>query len=332
GGNELSIATINWRIKYRTRRFEKMKRRMPPDDSRLQKLLNIIANLKSTRSKLLAQQKLDKNKQKKRPESITTEEPEDVDMENILLNSEDVALEGIEEEYDDQEEEEIEDKEGSADVSEKRLVSGTSYKIGMKRGFETVTTSTPPAKKMKKSKETSRSRLQRLTTATKRLLLLENFSIDSITVESLQEEFSNLDLDAQEAKTMKNIYCFLKPFVLCSTGEIAVDRHPLLNAPLVLLANTIFAVTDYKKFSRSTCPIVRPSAIYSLVLNPTSTFEVLCNVKDDNMDGFDVFGPDGKIITTLPDARHNPDYIMGAFFNLNALDRICQKHGLKFDH
>ncbi|KAF7731394.1 hypothetical protein EC973_000202 [Apophysomyces ossiformis] len=127
----------------------------------------------------------------------------------------------------------------------------------------------------------------------------------SITVESLQEEFSKLDLDAQEAKAMKEIYCFLKPFVISSTGEIAVDRHPLLNAPLVLLANTIFAVTYYKKFSRSTCPIVHPSAIYSLVLNPTSTFKVLRNVKDDDMDGFYVFDPDEKIITTLADGRHN---------------------------
>lgn len=115
------------------------------------------------------------------------------------------------------------------------------------------------------------------------------------------------------------------------TGSHHPPRFVMLLAPFALIANTILIATGYRKFTRLLSPNQSATSTHPLPLNAAALYEVLASSGENQ---FDVREPgvSGRTITDAHRARdvEGGKAMFAAFFDLDAIDRICTNHGLKF--
>lgn len=172
------------------------------------------------------------------------------------------------------------------------------------------------------------------TSVLERLLVLRDYIIrlarDRIIYGAVQSSDVNnlLELKKDKLNFLEfDAVKFLSNRVRRYSSRTADKKHALLNIPVVIMANNFFHAVGYKHLVRDLVPPVNADAT-PLPIKAHSLFE-LC--ADPNSDGpFIVNGPDGYAITSIEEARTHEDIMMGAFFDHDVIQTLCQKHGLSF--
>ncbi|KAF7728462.1 hypothetical protein EC973_006015 [Apophysomyces ossiformis] len=346
-----SLSAVKWRIKRQTTRLKKLQAKYEQgiitDPRPLQKLSNIIGDLhsfKRTLEKRKKNPKMQRQDRKDRPLFLPVIDPE---LDDLILEEEGKIYDGSSEDdendddiddldYEEQQEEQQDDTELDEEELEDEAMK-QSIQTKSECSIQLIKWSLSPASyssvptKEGKAQKSSQTASSSIGVANKEFTFSDYYTLDFVTQAFFKKQYKEIELTDKEAEAMVKIYGFLKPYVLAPTCEPAVDNHPLINAQLVILANDIFEITGYQAYSKSISPAVKPSAVYPLVLNPLTTYEVLCHVNDE-LPGYDIVTPDGRVISGSAEASTYRENIMGAFFNLGAIDHICKRHGQDFDY
>ncbi|KAI8099108.1 uncharacterized protein BX664DRAFT_320409, partial [Halteromyces radiatus] len=156
----------------------------------------------------------------------------------------------------------------------------------------------------------SYNRLKKIASFVKSILFKKNID-QPLTVEDLKMHAPDMEFNDDEANSVLLLYQFFSPYLLPKVYDDDVDRHPLLNFPLVTVCNHILRSTGNEKFVRRSVPVVRHSKTYSITLDPTRLYLTLCslkgrvggtkggNVQPLHSYGFDVFLPNGDTISNI---------------------------------
>ncbi|KAF7728994.1 hypothetical protein EC973_005025 [Apophysomyces ossiformis] len=151
-------------------------------------------------------------------------------------------------------------------------------------------------------KETSRRKQRSIQAVLRKLLLVDMKG--TLTADVVNSNWDGEDLTTKEMDTVLLIYRNLHSFV-----PVAGNKAPIASQiPFVLLANAILRATGYDKFTRSVCPYVRPSQIHAIALDSCAIYQLF-----------------GK-----RQALGYKRAVFGSLFDLDAVDRICEQHGLQF--
>ncbi|KAK3825023.1 MAG: hypothetical protein J3Q66DRAFT_99014 [Benniella sp.] len=106
--------------------------------------------------------------------------------------------------------------------------------------------------------------------------------------------------------------------------------HVCLRAPLAFIANSFLRMTGYKKFTRELSPTISASAVHALGLNAAGLYETLCAGSKNHYDVKDASGhplTDASKVTT---PAENKRAVFEAFFDMTAVDKLCDTYGLRF--
>ncbi|KAI8097548.1 uncharacterized protein BX664DRAFT_326656 [Halteromyces radiatus] len=102
----------------------------------------------------------------------------------------------------------------------------------------------------------SYNRLKKIANFVKSILFKKNID-QPLTVEDLKMHAPDMEFNDDEANSVLLLYQFFSPYLLPKVYDDDVDRHPLLNFPLVTVCNHILRSTGNEKFVRRSVPVVR---------------------------------------------------------------------------
>lgn len=144
------------------------------------------------------------------------------------------------------------------------------------------------------------------------------------------------DFTTEECQVVAMLANTLGPFVpkrrpkSDGKGTQGSIPHVALRAPLVIISNVVLRLAGYPAFTRKLAPEISTSANHALALGAMGIYEVLCSRAENH---FDVAKADGSPLTLQMQIFQHPDNkraIMGSFFDMEKIDKICHDHGLEF--
>ncbi|KAF9948128.1 hypothetical protein BGZ72_009918 [Mortierella alpina] len=109
----------------------------------------------------------------------------------------------------------------------------------------------------------------------------------------------------------------------------AAIAHVALRAPLALIANAVLRITGYAEFTRRLAPQISVGARHALAIGAVGVYEVLSG----GSGAFVVKDRHGHVVTSRAQITADPENknaVLGAFFDLSVIDKICSDHGLQF--
>ncbi|KAG0166654.1 hypothetical protein DFQ29_000902, partial [Apophysomyces sp. BC1021] len=178
-------------------------------------------------------------------------------------------------------------------------------------------------------KETTRARLNSLNAVAKRLIRSPDID-EEVKKEHVKKISHNKGLTEEEIIVMLKIVNTIRPFVpkTMQTEEGKAIPTPIASqVSFFILANTILRACGYKDFCMEIFPRIRPSEVHALPLDESILYELFCS----SMAGkFTVLTQDRKTVTSVARARLETETMIGSFFNLVKIRKICKAHGLKF--
>lgn len=182
--------------------------------------------------------------------------------------------------------------------------------------------------------EPSRRRLQSLQAVLKMLVQSPNITQDVNANWVKKSGFKDNDFTSEECQTVAFLTNKLRPYIPKkqpekNNNEEDPTAHITLRAPIVLIADTLLRITGYHEFCRSICPQHSAGSLHPLPLTSTNIYEMFCSKRENQ---FDVFDSNSTIISNVRDATapNNKRSVFGGFFNLGAVDQICEDHNLRF--
>ncbi|CAO3565989.1 unnamed protein product [Mortierella alpina] len=185
-------------------------------------------------------------------------------------------------------------------------------------------------------KEPTRARLRALQALLK--MLVESPNIDQeIDVDWVRRSgFAKDDFTDKECSVVVKLANLFRPYApkrrptLEGTKTEKPLAHVALRAPFVMIGNAILRASGYPDFTRRIAPQISSGSTHALHLGAVGVYEVLCSEEEGQ---FDIQDSDGNRITSVKAVTSPPsnkDAVLGSFFDLNEVTRICRKHGLKF--
>ncbi|CAO3646917.1 unnamed protein product [Mucor hiemalis] len=166
-------------------------------------------------------------------------------------------------------------------------------------------------------KETSRSRLKGLKSIAKHILL---FIDDIYTEEDVNKQL--VDMTEKEKEVLSLLILFLKPYMPVKQNRYIIG-HQL---PFCILANDIFEVTGYKKFSRLLFPQPHPTQLIALKINATSLYQMLTS----GPNRLSIADFNSEKIDSVDYSRSNKDAVFCSIFDLAHIKLTAESYGLKF--
>ncbi|KAL1927498.1 hypothetical protein VTP01DRAFT_3735 [Rhizomucor pusillus] len=150
---------------------------------------------------------------------------------------------------------------------------------------------------------------------------------NDVIKQHISETCSNdFELQSQEIQAVKTIVNLLRPFVRESNGK---QHRSIADAlPFVVFANTVLAICGYQEFTTQISPLVSAGRIQSLTLDATSIYEMFIS----NAGRFNLCTYSGEEITNIRKARENKELMMGAFLDIDKMEKICNESGLIFQN
>ena len=183
--------------------------------------------------------------------------------------------------------------------------------------------------------ETSGKQIHRLFTVAKILIhsphITHNVSNDNVRKALLK----NMEATDKELSAVRDIVNWLRPFapkrVQTETGYRDHTGHVALCAPMVLIAQAFFDVTNLHKFKGSMCPQTSVGSTMALHLSSGVLYELFGS---GGAEQFDIRGSNGSIITTANDAASpsNKEAVIASIFDLDKVKTICNDYNLDFDN
>ncbi|KAG0246074.1 hypothetical protein BGX31_004728 [Mortierella sp. GBA43] len=184
-------------------------------------------------------------------------------------------------------------------------------------------------------KEPSRSRLRKLQGVLKMLLQSPAISqhVDRNWVKKSGPKEN--DFTFEECNVLAFLANLLGPYVpklkLTEDGKTEDSlAHVALRAPLVVMANAILRLTGYGQFCRKICPQISAGVLHALPLSAPNIYEMFCSKWPNQFDVVDLQGNPITSVASITATPSNKDVMFSAFFNMDAIQGICQAHNIKF--
>ncbi|KAF9577684.1 hypothetical protein BGW38_006953, partial [Lunasporangiospora selenospora] len=149
---------------------------------------------------------------------------------------------------------------------------------------------------------------------------------------------SGVEITEEQCRVVAKLANALRPYVAkrrigkegtSQGGTRAPLAHATLLAPMSIIANAILRAAGYAQSTRLLSPQISPSSTHALLLGAKGIYEVLCAKTPGH---FDIKDSEGSPLKSGEKAPHHKDAVFGAFFDLEKVQRLCRKHGLRFAH
>ncbi|OAQ28663.1 hypothetical protein K457DRAFT_562871 [Linnemannia elongata AG-77] len=96
---------------------------------------------------------------------------------------------------------------------------------------------------------------------------------------------------------------------------------------IVLLSNHILRYTGYTEFTRRFAPAPSVASLHPVPLGAAGIYDTLCWKTANN---FDIYDLNRQPISSVATATKQKDAVFSNFFDLNAINEMCQKYKLRF--
>ncbi|KAK5808840.1 hypothetical protein F5H01DRAFT_52172 [Linnemannia elongata] len=184
------------------------------------------------------------------------------------------------------------------------------------------------------AKEPSRSHLKSIQAITKILLESPNLDVSLLNVSWVRRTAHKPeDMTDDQCHTVVKLVKALHPYtpkrVPNSSGS--GTSPPTANAAamirIVLLSNHILRYTGYTEFTRRFAPAPSVASLHPVPLGAAGIYDTLCWKTANN---FDIYDLNRQPISSVATATKQKDAVFSNFFDLNAINEMCQKYKLRF--
>lgn len=133
------------------------------------------------------------------------------------------------------------------------------------------------------------------------------------------------DITDEEEFVCSKLFAFLLPYIPRREEKNWIPAQ----LPFLVLANTVFEASDYKKFKVKLCPRPCPSNLLCLPLDTAMLYTLLTNFGNAN---YGLVCKDRYPISSLPIALKRKADVFGSVFDLSCIQELCNSRKLEFIH
>jgi hypothetical protein len=148
--------------------------------------------------------------------------------------------------------------------------------------------------------------------------------------------FKGNDFTENECRVVADLANLLRPFIpkrrLRSDGKGYQDplAHVALQAPIVLIANSVLRAAGYPQFTRRITPQTSSASLHGLQLGAVGLYETFCSKAGRQFDVQDASKNPLTNYLTLQSSTENKKAIFESFFDMRKVEKVCSDHGLTF--
>ncbi|KAG9071356.1 hypothetical protein KI688_005567 [Linnemannia hyalina] len=184
------------------------------------------------------------------------------------------------------------------------------------------------------AKEPSRSHLKSIQAITKILLESPNLDVSQLNASWVRRTaYKPEDITDDQCYKVVRLVKALHPYtpkrVPKSSG--GGTSPPTANAAamirIVLLSNHVLRYTGYTEFTRRFAPAPSVASLHPVPLGAAGIYDTLCWKAANN---FDIYDLDRQPISSIVTATKHKDAVFSNFFDLDAINAMCQKYKLRF--